>query len=116
MRSKADQFDTDLADLATRAKALTHPARLRILEVLAEASTCICAEVVDELPLAQASVSRHLKTLREAGLVTATADGPRTCYCLNVDAVEQLDADMRRYFGALTSGLAAITAPADDCC
>lgn len=114
MQSKADQFHADLADLSEKAKALTHPARLRILQVLAESSTCICAEVVDKLPLAQASVSRHLKTLREAGLVQATTDGPRTCYCLDVDAVRDLETEMSVFLGDLTSGLASIARP-DDC-
>ena len=115
MQSKADQFDTRLAVLAEQAKALTHPARLEILQILAEQTTCICAEVVDELPLAQASVSRHLKTLKNAGLVISTADGPRTCYCLDVEAVRKLEAAMTEYFGHLTSGLAALTSDTDAC-
>jgi len=109
MQSKADQFDTRLAVLAEQAKALTHPARLEILQILADQTTCICAEVVDEIPLAQASVSRHLKTLKKAGLVTSTVDGPRTCYCLDVEAVRDLENTMTEYFGSLTSGLAALT-------
>jgi ArsR family transcriptional regulator len=115
MQSKADQFDTDLAALAEQAKALTHPARLEILQILAEQTTCICAEVVDELPLAQASVSRHLKTLKNAGLVKSTTDGPRVCYCLDVDAVRKFESAMAEFFGPLTSGLAALTSDTDSC-
>lgn len=115
MRSKADQFATDLADLARQAKALSHPARLRILQVLAESDTCICGEIVDQMPLAQASVSRHLKTLREAGLVKGTVDGPRTCYCLDVEAVRRLQAAMGAFFGDLASGPAALGGDVDCC-
>lgn len=115
MRSKADQFDTDLVDLAQQAKALSHPARLRILQILADVNACICGEIVDQLPLAQASVSRHLKTLREAGLVQGTIDGPRTCYCIDVEAVERLQAAMDAYFGDLTANLTPMGADTDCC-
>jgi ArsR family transcriptional regulator len=73
--------------LAALCKALAHPARLRILRVLAARDTCICGEIVDVLPLAQSTVSRHLKVLKEAGLVQGTVDGPRSCYCLDADAL-----------------------------
>ena len=62
-------------------KALGHPARLRILRLLAERE-CVCGEVVAELPLAQATVSQHLKVLKEAGLIVGRIEGPATCYCL----------------------------------
>jgi len=101
MRSKASEFPADLADLADQAKALSHPARLRILQLLAEADTCICGELVDALPLAQASVSRHLQVLREADLITATSDGPRTCYCLKESAVGALADAFNAYIGPL---------------
>lgn len=68
--------------LAQLAKALGHPARLRILRLLAARDTCITGDVVAELPLAQSTVSEHLRILREAGLVEATPDGTRTAYCL----------------------------------
>lgn len=72
--------DRRLADLA---RALSHPARLAILRVLAARQSCVCGEIVEVMPLAQATVSQHLKVLREAGLVQGTVDGPRTCYCLD---------------------------------
>ena len=83
-------FPADLAELATFAKALGHPARLTILRTLAERGTCVCGEVVDVLPLAQATVSQHLKALKEAGLVIGETDGPRSCYCLDPDAIARL--------------------------
>ena len=65
--------------LARTCKALSHPARLAILQTLAQRGTCICGEIVDVLPLSQATVSQHLKVLREAGLIRGEIDGPRSC-------------------------------------
>jgi DNA-binding transcriptional ArsR family regulator len=63
--------------------ALSHPARLQILRVLASRCECICGELVDVMPLAQSTVSQHLKVLKEANLITGEIDGPAFCYCLN---------------------------------
>jgi ArsR family transcriptional regulator, arsenate/arsenite/antimonite-responsive transcriptional repressor len=73
----------DDATLAQLAKALGHPARIRILRLLAARETCITGDVVAELPLAQSTVSEHLRILREAGLVQATPHGTRSAYCLS---------------------------------
>jgi DNA-binding transcriptional ArsR family regulator len=75
--------------LAQMAKALGHPARVKILRVLAERE-CICGELVDVLPLAQSTVSQHLKVLREAGWITGAIEGPRTCYALDNGAIGEL--------------------------
>ena len=64
-------------------KALGHPTRVRIVEYLKEEDQCICGEIVDILPLAQSTVSQHLKILKESGLVKGEIEGPRTCYCLD---------------------------------
>ena len=101
MQTKADQFAADLGQLAAQAKALSHPARLEILRVLAERETCICGEIVADLPLAQSTVSRHLKVLKEAGLVQGTIDGPSVCYCLDPDALEVLHDQFGAFFGDL---------------
>jgi ArsR family transcriptional regulator len=69
--------------VAMLAKALAHPVRVRILRILLARTSCTCGEVVAELPLAQATVSQHLKILKEAGLVLGRVDGPRSCYCAN---------------------------------
>ena len=90
MLMKSEEFDTELADLAEKTKALSHPARLVILRFLATRDTCICGEIVRELPLAQATVSRHLKVLQEAGLVRMTRQGPSSCYCVAPNAVAEL--------------------------
>jgi ArsR family transcriptional regulator len=70
------------ATLARLSKAVGHPARVRILRLLAHRTTCVCGDLVDALPLAQSTVSQHLKVLRRAGLVRGTIDGPRVCYCI----------------------------------
>jgi len=69
-------------------KALGHPARVRIVEYLQEADQCICGEIVDMLPLAQSTVSQHLKILKESGLVKGVIEGPRTCYCLDRNVMD----------------------------
>ena len=80
-----------LADeLALLAKALAHPARVQILHVLLTRESCFCGEIVGRLPLAQATVSQHLKVLKEAGLIQGEIDGPRTCYCAVRERLEDL--------------------------
>ncbi|MEX1125812.1 MAG: metalloregulator ArsR/SmtB family transcription factor [Acidimicrobiia bacterium] len=76
--------------IARLAKALAHPARVRILRLLLSRASCTCGEVVAELPLAQATVSQHLKVLKEAGLVEGRVDGSRSCYCANPHYVSHL--------------------------
>lgn len=98
-------FPDDLTDLAALAKVLGHPARLAILRTLAERGTCVCGEVVDVLPLAQATVSQHLKALKEAGLVSGETDGPRSCYCLDTDAIHRLGATLVAFVNGLLEGV-----------
>lgn len=80
---KRTQFTEAEQQLATIAKALGHPARVAILRLLAQRQACVCGELVTELPLAQSTVSQHLKELKAAGLVQGEIDGPRVCYCLD---------------------------------
>jgi ArsR family transcriptional regulator len=75
-------------ELATLAKALGHPARVAILRLLGGREGCFCGEIVEHLPLAQATVSQHLKLLKDAGLVRGEIDGPRVCYCANRPMLE----------------------------
>jgi ArsR family transcriptional regulator len=86
--------------LAAACKALAHPARLAILETLALRGSCICGEIVQVLPLSQATVSQHLKVLKEAGLVRGATDGPRSCYCLDGTALRRLRADLEQTLGS----------------
>ena len=74
------------------AKALGHPARVKIVRILIQKNACICGEIVEELPLAQSTVSQHLKVLKEAGLVRGEVDGPRVCYCIEPRSLRRLRA------------------------
>lgn len=77
-------------ELARLAWAVAHPARVRILQLLVSRKTCVCGEIVDELPLAQSTVSQHLKILKESGLIEGEIDGPKVCYCINPTKLKEL--------------------------
>ncbi|MCC7382708.1 MAG: winged helix-turn-helix transcriptional regulator [Deltaproteobacteria bacterium] len=79
-------------ELAALAKALGHPARVRILRILLRNTACVCGDLVDVLPLAQSTVSQHLKVLKEAGLIRGEVDGPRVCYCIEPQGLRRLRA------------------------
>jgi ArsR family transcriptional regulator, arsenate/arsenite/antimonite-responsive transcriptional repressor len=96
-------MDDDFAMLAERLKALGHPARLAILRVLAARGTCVCGEVVQVMPRSQATVSQHLKVLKEAGLIHGRIDGKNSCYCLDPEGI----AALRAALDALLDGLLA---------
>jgi DNA-binding transcriptional ArsR family regulator len=87
----SDEAGAD-ARLARLAKALAHPARVAILRLLLKRRTCMCGEIVDVLPLAQSTVSQHLRQLKEAGLIRGEVDGPRVCYCVDEGVLAQLEA------------------------
>lgn len=103
MRTKPEHFDETSVRLAGYAKALAHPARLEILRILVDRRSCVCGEVVEVLPLAQATVSQHLKALKEAGLVQGEVDGPRVCYCVNEEALERLGTELLAYVRSLST-------------
>jgi ArsR family transcriptional regulator, arsenate/arsenite/antimonite-responsive transcriptional repressor len=79
-------------ELAKLAKAIGHPARVRIIRMLSRKEAKVCSQIVDELPLAQSTVSEHLRILKEAGLVRSSQDGPRVGYCINFDTLRKLKA------------------------
>lgn len=81
--SKTDHFTEEQNQLAIVAKALGHPARIAIIEYLLKVNACICNDIVDELPLAQSTVSQHLKELKNAGLIKGEIEGNSICYCIN---------------------------------
>ena len=89
VRTSRDGITAADEQLASLARALGHPARVAILRQLSERGECVCGQIVDSLPLAQATVSQHLKVLKEAGLVQGEIDGPRVCYCVNPDTVKR---------------------------
>lgn len=79
-------------ELAAYAKAIGHPARIQILRLLTNRTTCVCGEIVGEMPLAQSTVSQHLRVLKEAGLIRGDVDGPRVCYCIEARTLRRLKA------------------------
>lgn len=83
--TKTEQFTKENNDLAGLGKALGHPARIAIIEHLLKVNKCICGDIVDELPLAQATVSQHLKELKNAGLIKGSIEGTAICYCIDTN-------------------------------
>lgn len=99
--AKTEAFTQAEQDLAAFAKALAHPARIAILTILAAQNECICGKIVDILPLAQSTVSQHLKELKNAGLINGTVDGPKSCYCINWKAFEKINGKFSFLFSSL---------------
>ena len=99
--NKTKQFGDSEIELSAFAKALSHPARIEILRVLAEKNACICGEIVEVLPLSQSTVSQHLKALKEAGLIDGTINGKSSCYCLNWNKLANSMKSIQEYFNAL---------------
>lgn len=84
--------DSSAERLAQLAWAVAHPARVRIVRLLISRQSCVCGEIVDQLPLAQSTVSQHLKILKESGLIQGEVDGPKVCYCINPAMLRELKA------------------------
>lgn len=101
--NKSTSFSSDTQQLAALAKALGHPARIAILRTLAQRQSCICGEIVEVLPLSQATVSQHLKALKEAGLIKGEVDGVKSCYCLNMDYLKTITPILSQFLSGLTS-------------
>lgn len=104
-RSKASEFSAADTELAVLAKALSHPARIAILELLAARRACICGEIVDELPLSQSTVSQHLQALKVAGLIQGDIEGPKVCYCLSPKGVTALERLVPKFIARISKGL-----------
>jgi len=99
--SKASEFEATSVELAAFFKALAHPARVDIMKVLSQRGACVCGEIVHELPLAQATVSQHLKALKEAGLIAGEIEGPAVCYCIDYDVLHRLLRAAESYFSQI---------------
>jgi predicted transcriptional regulator len=97
--TKTEIFTDEQNRLATLLKALAHPARIAILQHLVATSSCICGDLTDELGLAQATISQHLKELKNAGLIQGTIDGVSVCYCIAPDAWALLHNQLNAFFG-----------------
>jgi len=89
-RSKTYLFNKKEVELARIGKVLSHPARVAILKILSQRTECVCGEIVEGLPLAQATVSQHLKELKSIGIITGTIDGPKSCYCVDWKKLESV--------------------------
>jgi ArsR family transcriptional regulator, arsenate/arsenite/antimonite-responsive transcriptional repressor len=99
--SKTELFDDDLRQFAEYNKALSHPARLAILKYLANTKTCITGDIAEELPLSRTTVNQHLKELKDAGLITGTIEGVRTCYCINTDKLNELKSASEKFLNSI---------------
>lgn len=86
--NKKTEFPVKDQRIAAFAKALAHPARIAIIKAIAKRGVCICGEIVEVLPLAQSTVSQHLKDLKEAGIITGDVEGTKSCYCIDWDALQ----------------------------
>ncbi len=107
--TKTDHFTDKQNTIAILTKAFGHPARVAIMEYLLKADNCICSDIVNELPLAQPTVSQHLKELKNAGLIKGEVEGTAICYCIDEKAIERLQS----YFTSITTKL---TKKKNNCC
>jgi len=108
-KSKSAHFNEQQNSLANIAKALGHPARLAIVEYLLKQKECVCGDIVSELPLAQATVSQHLKELKSAGIIKGNIDGNSICYCLNENTIAE-------FISFLTNITTTISNQRNQCC
>lgn len=100
--SKTEHFSDRQNELALLAKALGHPARIAIIDYLSTVDTCICGDIVNELPLAQPTVSQHLKELKNAGLIKGNIEGNSICYCIDENALQHLNDYIRHISERIT--------------
>ena len=96
--TKTEYFSEEQNEIAVLLKALAHPARIAIVEYLLSVDTCICNDIVAELPLAQATVSQHIKALKNSGIIQGTVEGKAICYCLNPETFKKMEHFMGQIF------------------
>ena len=106
--TKTEIFTERQNRLAQMMKALAHPARIAIIQELVRTKACVCGELVNDLGLAQATISQHLKELKESGLIKGTIEGTRVCYCINPKVWNQYARELESFFGAYE--------PQENCC
>ena len=97
-KSKIEEFNLEENKLAEFAKAISHPARIRILQVLNDLNICMTGEIVDLLPLSQSTVSQHLAELKRVGLIKGEIEGPKTCYCIDKNNFELAKNSLSKFF------------------
>lgn len=98
--TKSEIYTDEQNKLAVQLKAIAHPARIAILQELIKANACICGDLVEELGLAQATISQHLKELKNAGLIQGTIEGVSVCYCIEPDAWKNLQNELNGLFSS----------------
>ena len=96
--TKSEIFTEKQNKMALMMKALAHPARIAIIQQLLKANACICGDLVDELGLAQATISQHLKELKNSGLIQGTIEGASVCYCINPKVWKQFKKELEGFF------------------
>ena len=96
--SKTEKFTKQQKRIAELTKAIGHPARVAIIDYLLEKKACVCGEIVDELPLSQATISQHLKELKNVGLIKGDIEGRNTCYCINEKIWKEAQASLQNLF------------------
>ena len=101
--SKSEEFTVKQNKIAQYLKALGHPARIAILELLVKKQSCICGDIVDELPLSQSTVSQHLKELKNVGLIKGDIEGATVCYCIDEKAWETAKSYVTGFFSTYTN-------------
>ncbi len=107
--TKTKDYSAQELSIAKYAKALSHPARVAILNVLLKKQSCVCGDIVDELPLSQSTVSQHLKELKEAGLIKGDIDGASVCYCIDEKEWTKAKSQLNQMFDRFA-------APLKSCC
>lgn len=95
---KKDSFNKNQLEIAQLSKALSHPARIAILEYIIATESCICGEIVDEIGLAQATISQHLKELKKVGIIQGNISGTKTCYCINEERWVEIQDKLASFF------------------
>jgi len=98
--TKTEIFTEEQNRLAVVLKAMAHPARIAILQQIIKANACICGDLVEELGLAQATISQHLKELKTAGLIQGTIEGVSVCYCINPVAWNEMQEELKNFFSS----------------
>jgi ArsR family transcriptional regulator len=107
--TKTKDYTAQELSIAKYAKALSHPARIAILNLLLKKQACVCGDIVDELPLSQSTVSQHLKELKEAGLIKGDIDGASVCYCIDEKEWTKAKTQLNQLFDKFS-------APLKGCC
>lgn len=99
--SKSESFSAEHNEMATLFKALSHPARVAIVDYLLSVDSCICGDIVNELPLAQPTISQHLKELKNANIIKGSIEGTAICYCINPETIHKIE----QHFSSITHKL-----------